>query len=35
VRSDGNIFAGQPEFRIMPGQDVRTSWGCGAALPTQ
>ena len=35
VRSDGDIFAGQPEFRIMPGTDVRTSWPCGAALPTQ
>ncbi len=35
VRSDGDIFAGQPEFRIMPGQDIRTSWPCGAALPTQ
>ena len=27
--SDGNIFAGQPSFRIMPGQDVHTSWSCG------
>jgi len=35
VRSEGDIFAGQPEFRIMPGADVRTSWPCGAALPTQ
>ena len=35
VRSEGNIFAGQPELRIMPGADVRTSWPCGAALPTQ
>jgi hypothetical protein len=35
VRSDGNIFAGQPEFRIISGQDVHTSWRCGAELPTQ
>ena len=35
VRSDGDVFAGQPEFRIMPGADVRTSWPCGAALPAQ
>jgi hypothetical protein len=33
--SQGNIFAGQPAFRIMPGQDVHTSWTCGAALPSQ
>ena len=35
VRSEGDVFAGQPAFRIMPGADVRTSWPCGAALPTQ
>jgi hypothetical protein len=35
VRSEGDIFAGQPEFRMMPGVDVHTSWPCGAALPTQ
>ena len=35
VRSEGNIHAGQPELRIMPGSDVRTSWPCGAELPTQ
>ncbi len=29
VRSEGNIFAGQPALRVMPGQDVRTSWPCG------
>jgi hypothetical protein len=28
VHSDGNIFAGQPAFRIMPGTDVHTSWSC-------
>jgi hypothetical protein len=33
--SDGNIFAGQPAFRIVPGQDAHTSWACGAGLPTQ
>jgi hypothetical protein len=31
--SQGNIFAGEPAFRIMPGQDVHTSWPCGAQLP--
>jgi len=35
VRSEGDIFAGQAEFRLMPGADVHTSWPCGAALPTQ
>lgn len=35
VRSQGNIHAGQPEFRIMPGADVQTAWLCGAELPTQ
>ena len=35
VRSEGNILAGQPELRLMPGADVHTSWPCGAALPTQ
>jgi hypothetical protein len=33
VASNGNIFTGQPEFRIRPGQDARTSWPCGAAIP--
>jgi len=33
VRSEGDIFAGQEAFRLMPGADVRTSWPCGAALP--
>ena len=35
VASEGNIFAGQPAFRIVPGQDAHTSWACGAGLPTQ
>ncbi len=35
VASQGDIFAGQPAFRITPGQDARTSWPCGAALRTQ
>jgi hypothetical protein len=26
--SQGNIFAGQPAFRIMPGQDAHTTWSC-------
>ena len=34
ARSEGNIFAGQPELRVMPGSDVHTSWPCGANLPT-
>lgn len=32
VTSQGDIFAGQPAFRITPGQDARTSWPCGAAI---
>ncbi|MGC8779901.1 MAG: PA14 domain-containing protein [Anaerolineae bacterium] len=35
IRVEGDIFAGQPAFRIMPRADVRTSWPCGAALPRQ
>ena len=30
TRSEGDIFAGQPAFRIMPGQDAYTSWPCSA-----
>jgi hypothetical protein len=33
VRSEGDILAGQPAFRIKPGQDARTAWPCGAELP--
>jgi hypothetical protein len=32
VRSEGDINAGQPYFRIAPGQDARTSWPCGDAI---
>ena len=35
VQSEGDLRAGQPAFRIMPGQDARTSWACGAAIRTQ
>ncbi len=28
AHSEGDIFAGQPAFRIQPGADVRTSWTC-------
>jgi len=35
VRTEGDIMAGQPELRIMPGTNVQTSWPCGANIPTQ
>jgi hypothetical protein len=35
VQTEGNINAGQPYFRIAPGQDARTSWPCGAAIVSQ
>ena len=28
VHVEGDIFAGQPAFRIQPGQDVSTTWPC-------
>lgn len=28
VHVEGDIFAGQPAFRIQPGQDVSTTWTC-------
>jgi hypothetical protein len=31
--SQGNIFAGEPAFRITPGMDAHTSWPCGSQLP--
>jgi hypothetical protein len=33
VRSEGDIFAGQPAFRMHPGQTLQTSWPCGANIP--
>jgi hypothetical protein len=35
IRSEGDINAGQPAFRIKPGEDARTSWPCGAAIVPQ
>jgi hypothetical protein len=35
VETEGDIFAGQPYFRIAPGQDARTSWPCGDAIVSQ
>jgi hypothetical protein len=35
VQTEGDINAGQPYFRIAPGQDARTSWPCGAAIVSQ
>ncbi len=32
VQTDGDINAGQPYFRIAPGQDAHTSWPCGEAI---
>ena len=33
VRSEGDIFAGQPAFRLHPDQTLQTSWPCGADIP--
>jgi PA14 domain len=35
VQTEGDINAGQPYFRIAPGQDARTSWPCGSAIVPQ
>jgi hypothetical protein len=35
IRSEGDIGAGQPYFRIEPGEDARTSWPCGDAIVPQ
>jgi hypothetical protein len=35
IRSEGDINAGQPYFRIEPGEDARTSWPCGDAIVPQ
>lgn len=33
VRTEGDIFAGQPALRLQPGGLIQTSWPCGAAAP--
>jgi hypothetical protein len=35
VQSQGDISAGQVPFRLVPGQDARTAWPCGAAIRSQ
>jgi hypothetical protein len=33
LRSEGDILAGQPALRLLPNQDLHTSWPCGANIP--
>jgi hypothetical protein len=35
IATEGDVTAGQPAFRIGPGQDARTSWPCGAGIQSQ